>query len=61
MEIKYSPVTNADRFAAFTPVNGTPERYRSTLPWEQIIIVTGLAIIIGILIHDAYSDKEERN
>ena len=61
MEIKYSPVTNADRFAAFTSVNGTPERYRSTLPWGQIIMVTGLAIIIGILIHNAYSDKEERN
>ena len=61
MEIKYTPVTNADRFAAFTSVNGTPERYRSTLPWGQIIIVTGLTIIIGILIHDAYSDKEERN
>ena len=61
MEIKYSPVTNADRFAAFTSVNVTPERYRSTLPWGQIIMVTGLAIIIGILIHNAYSDKEERN
>jgi hypothetical protein len=61
MEIKYSPVTNADRFAAFTSVNGNPETYRSTIPWGQIIIVTGLAIIIGILIHDVYSDKEERN
>ncbi len=61
MEIKYSPVTNVDRFAAFTSVNGNPETYRSTIPWEQIIIVTGFSIIIGILIHEAYSDKREKN
>jgi hypothetical protein len=60
MEIKYSPVTNADRLAAFTSVNGNPGTYKSTIPWEQIIIATGLAIIIGILIYDAYSDKKER-
>jgi hypothetical protein len=60
MEIKYSPVTNADRFAAFTSVNGNPETYKSTIPWGQIIMVSGLAIIIGILIYDAYSDKRKR-
>jgi|LakMenEpi03Aug12_release.lakeMendotaPanAssembly.Ray.scaffolds.fasta_scaffold1581091_2 hypothetical protein len=61
MEIKYSPVTNADRFAAFTSVNGNPETYKSTIPWGQIIMVTGLSIILGILIHKAYIDKKERN
>ena len=59
MEIKFCPVTTADRLAALKSVSENIEPNKNTIPWEQIIIVTGLAVVIGIYIHQAYIDKKK--
>ena len=60
MEIKYCAVTTADRLAALQSVSDNLETNKNTIPWEQIIIVTGIVVVIGIYLHQAYIDKKEK-
>ena len=59
MEIKYCAVTTADRLAALKSVSDNLETNKNTIFWEQIIIVTGMVVVIGIYIHQAYIDKKK--
>ena len=61
MEIKYCPVTTVDRLAALKSVSDNLETNKNTIPWEQIIIVTGMVVVIGIYLHQAYIDKKEKS
>ena len=59
MENIYYPVTQADRISNLMNMSNYHENPNTQIPWEKIIVVTTVAIVIGVLIYENSNKEKE--
>lgn len=60
MENIYYPVTQFDRISNLMSLSNYQENQNTKIPWEKMIVIATVAIVIGVLIYE-YSNKEKED